>query len=125
VSRAGGSTGSRAPATATSPAASASVTAADLATPDLAVPGLPAPAEAPPAPQTPYQDPAPATAVGLAGCGGPGAGQSSPKGTSAPAAVGVLGSPFETSLAVNDAAPTAPATESTATTALDPGSRPD
>jgi hypothetical protein len=129
VSRPGGSARPHAAPTATSSPASDSVDTADAATPGPAVPGLPVPADAPPThPQPypqPYQDPAPVAAIGLAGCGGPGADQGSPKGASAPAAAGVLGSPFEISLAVNDAARTAPATGSTATTADDPGSRPD
>jgi hypothetical protein len=84
-----------------------------------------APDSAPGAPETPLQLPAPTTAFGLSGCGGPGAGQGSPKGASAPAAAGVLGTPLEISHAVNDPAPTAPAAGSTATTAIDPGTRPD
>jgi hypothetical protein len=125
VSRAGGSARPRVAATVSSSPASDSTDAAGVPVPDLAVPAAQAPADAPPAPQQPSQDPTPATAVGSAGCGGPGADQGVPKGTSAPTAVGVLGSPFEVSLAVNDAAPTAPAAGSTATSADDPGSRPD
>jgi hypothetical protein len=80
---------------------------------------------APLAPETPFELPAPANAFGLSGCGGPAAGQGSPKGSSAPAAAGVLGAPLEISLAVNDVAPTAPATGSPTTTATDPATQPD
>jgi hypothetical protein len=83
------------------------------------------PDSAPFAPTAPLEVPAPATAFGLSGCGGPAAGQGSPKGASAPAAAGVLGAPLEISPAVNDAAPTAPAAGSPTLTATDPATRPD
>jgi hypothetical protein len=80
---------------------------------------------APLAPQHPLQQPAPATAVAFGGCGGPGAGQGSPKAGSAPVMAGVLGSPLEISLAVTDAAPAAPAAGSPTLSANDPAARPD
>jgi hypothetical protein len=80
---------------------------------------------APLAPEPPLQLPAPTTAFGLSGCGGPGAGQGSPKGASAPATAGVLGAPLEISPAVNAAAPTAPAAGSPTLTATDPATQPD
>ena len=83
------------------------------------------PDSAPFAPTAPLEVPAPATAFGLSGCGGPAAGQGSPKGASAPAAAGVLGAPLEVFPAVNDAAPTAPAAGSPTLTATDPATRPD
>jgi hypothetical protein len=92
---------------------------------ELAAPVAPAPAGAPFAPQTPFEYPAPTAAFGFAGCGGPGAGQGSPKGASAPAAAGILGAGVEFSLSVDDAAPAAPAAGSPVLTTADPTDRPD
>jgi hypothetical protein len=66
-----------------------------------------------------------ASAGGLSGCGGPGAGQGSPKGASAPGAAVVLGAPLEISLAGTDAAPAATAAGSPTLSATDPATRPD
>jgi hypothetical protein len=97
------------------PTASAPVTSASV----------PATGDAPLAPQSPVQVPAPATASGLGGCGGPGAGEGSPKGASGPALTGILASPFEISFAVTAAAATAPAAGSPTLSANDPATQPD
>jgi hypothetical protein len=129
---AGGPTGPRHSSTARSPAtlvtgstAPADPTGSPAATSGAATAGPHESGSAPLAPAVPLQLPAPASAVGLAGCGGPGAGEGSPKGSAAPAATGVLGSPFEISLVMNDAAPQAPAAGSPTLTANNPATRPD
>jgi hypothetical protein len=77
------------------------------------------------APQDAPQLPAPTTVAGIAGCGGPGAGEGSPKGASAPTAAGVLASALEITDASNDASPSATAAGSPTLPANDPSTRPD
>jgi hypothetical protein len=129
--RAGGSASRNQPATSYAPVGlttHAPRPAAEATTVPAAAVTLSGPASdgAPAQPQNPSPLPAPEAAFALSGCGGPGAGEGSPKGTSAPtAAAGVLGSVIDIPVAETDAAPQAPAAGSPTLSANDPATRPD
>jgi hypothetical protein len=91
----------------------------------LVAPAVPASGTAPYEPPLPLQAPAPAGSAGLGSCGGLSAGQGSSKGASAPVVAALLGTSYESLLAVEDAAPTAPAAGSPTLSATDPATRPD
>jgi hypothetical protein len=82
------------------------------------------PAGSPLAPQDPHQPASPTTAVAFGGCGGPGAGEGSPKSASAPTTVGALFAGADIPVAETGTAPEAPAAGSPASSANDPATRP-
>ena len=82
------------------------------------------PAGTPLAPEYPQQLPSPTTVAAFGGCGDPGAGEGSPKGSAAPTTAGVLVPVIDIPAVQAGSAPEAPVAGSPASSANDPATRP-